>query len=244
MVWLLKYAGIFSQRARIWWLSSRSGVLGRPTLLPPSPLPNSGGGLWWSLIRMEERNYSYTPEIWTSADWLHNPSNHAKPQLSSDGAPRRSAASSAARHPSTNKACCCLPHTWTLRPDRRIWTRRQTSPSACFGSSALVANSSNRAPSVGRSRQATLKSHLFPDAAAISSYAPEVCHHHNEAEAVSTGSDLGQAHLCSRELEEVGFIFILSWHFVCFYDMATFTTTRLIAMLSAWSRWELSIARH
>lgn len=86
----------------------------------------------------------------TAADWLHNPSNHAKPQLSSDTAPRRSAASSAARHPSTNKACCCLLHTWTLRPNRRIWTRRQTSPSACFGSSALVASSSNRAPSVGR----------------------------------------------------------------------------------------------
>lgn len=168
VVWFFKYAGIFSQRARIWWLSSRSGLLGGPLYFHPlrcqilEEASDEALSAWRREITPTLQRYG------TAADWLHNPSNHAKPQLSSDAAPRRSTAS-AARYPSTNKACCCLPHTWTLRPDRRIWTWRQTSPSACFGSSALVANSSNRAPSVGRSSQATLKSHPFPDAAAISS---------------------------------------------------------------------------
>lgn len=60
--------------------------------------------------------------------------------------------------------------TLTRRMDRRIGTHRRStvSPTWC-GSSALVADSSNKAHSVLRSCQATLKSHLFPDAAAISS---------------------------------------------------------------------------
>lgn len=113
------------------------------------------------------REITLTRRYGSTADWLHNPSNHVKPLLSSDPAPRRSTAP-AARNTSTNKACCCLLHTWTLRPGCRVWSQCWASP-PCAWFQWLVADSSNRAHSIGRSRQATLKSHLFPDAAAIPS---------------------------------------------------------------------------
>lgn len=69
-----------------------------------------------------------------------------------------------------NKACCCLSWHTDPTPETQNWNSSLIKFLPTWsGSRALAADGSNKVHSAQRSSQATLKSHLFPDAAAISS---------------------------------------------------------------------------